>query len=513
MTTLVQMRKMLRRALSALHLFALVVGLLASPISDALQIKLGETMRVRERDTEGLTVVGTLTKGSVVEIPDRFIKRNKKGKVDAEATFNNWLLQAKYTRTQVNAKVTDSRKDFYYPVRVVSLAKGSTAPESLIGKTRFMALRVLARSQGGLVVKETAKIYVGPRPAIPLRPVSAARAATERPQPRAVPKPAPPRPNRPRATLRSAISSEQPALPEPTPQEPTAPADTSTPTDDQSDDASRVKPTPDASADPASSSESDTPSICETCEAARNARSTDDRATTLATDVQDTVLPAAFDREAQGLQGLTSKFAPDCSNFIRPDGTYGPWGKIAIKELSRFPNTFLNARGMSAVCPNFNSPSFDDAEKRHFWVWALAAIASQESTCQTHVDSKDIWIKRHGKLVRFNPNGIASGLFQIEKDPELRAQRDERYGGTFCSGYVYSPSVNTRCAVRMLEDIVDNNEGPYTMTNHYWSALIDPGTKAKQMIRQYSACGAKLAAVAGKKTHRKSKHKTARRKK
>ena len=71
-------------------MFALIAGLLISPISHALQIQLNTSMKVRQFDDEeaALNPVGVLAAGSIVEIPDRY-KKLKNGKVDADATFKN----------------------------------------------------------------------------------------------------------------------------------------------------------------------------------------------------------------------------------------------------------------------------------------------------------------------------------------------------------------------------------------------------------------------------------------
>ncbi len=465
MINLSLLRKMLMQTFKVCHVFVLIMGLLISPISHALEIKLGSSMNVRAFDDENsaLSSVGVLAAGSVVEIPDRF-KVVKRGKVDAEATFNKWLSRAGYSRSTINKKSKDARTDFYFPVRIVSTAKGSSG-KHLIGKTRFMALRVLERSKLGLKVIKTARVYQGPRHAFPLKPGWAAPT-----DPKSVPRAAPvARPARSRATARTAKPDSQAY------------------SNDQTTNSADNTPTPQGSP-----TEAAVPQSCPECDAARtDANSGTANAAELGTAVRDHIEPRAYDAEADGLQGLTAKFPAACQTFIKTDGTYGYEGQIALKELSRYSDAYLNASGMEKVCPNFNKPSFDEAQKRHFWIWLLAAVSAQEASCNP--DSR--------ASLRVNKNGHAAGLFQIEERKDLRAARDRVYGGTYCSGDPYNENVNTRCAVRMLETVIDNGNGPSARRNNYWSSLMHSGDKTHALISQYEACGAKPETVSKRRHH------------
>ena len=163
-------RKHFFRALRVCNIAAIITSFLLSTVSQGLQIKLGTAMRVRTTAEAGLKSVGVLAAGSIVEIPDRY-KKMKNGKIDATASFNNWLAKAGFEKSDIQHKVPNPRKDFYFPVRVVSMAKGSSGL-NLVGKTRFMALRVLAKSSGGLVVTKTSRIYSGRASDEPAQPIS-----------------------------------------------------------------------------------------------------------------------------------------------------------------------------------------------------------------------------------------------------------------------------------------------------------------------------------------------------
>jgi hypothetical protein len=217
----------------------------------------------------------------------------------------------------------------------------------------------------------------------------------------------------------------------------------------------------------------------------------------IAATVTEEGLPAAYDAEARGMQGLPSGFPRSCSAFIKSDGTYGSWGQAALREIAKHPAFLENWRSSSAACRNFNS--FTDAQKRHFWVYLLAAVAARESTCQLDVDSP----------ASINPNGVASGLYQIENKSSLRAGRDIQWGGRYCSGDPYSLEVNTRCGVKMLEDVIDNGDGPYSSRNNYWSSLINSRTSTKVLVSQYEDCGnARLSATRSRSKYRSRHHRS-----
>lgn len=501
--TFASIRKFCRQTVRITHVALVCVMTAYAPIASSVEIVLGTAMKVRTSDDDGLSAIGVLAKGSVVEVPDRYKKLKADGTVDAAATFNNWLKQSGYTNSQISQRKRSQYQDFYYPVRIVSMAPGSRG-KNLVGTTRFMALRVLERSSGGLRVKENSRVYNGSRNLQPIRGQGNPGQALARPAPR----PAPAAPAaRPAPRAQNAEDQSQDSQQDDQQQQQDSqdqqPADDQQP---QAQDQAQDDQDPNAGTE----AQSGTGVDCPTCRHQQEELAAGDQAD----DIRST-MPAIYNSESDGLQGLPSSMPGACSAFIKSDGSYGPWGQIAVRELSRYPGTFLRASGMSSVCPNFNKvdsngrPMMNDAERRHFWVYLLTAIAAQESTCNPNVDSPQKMIKVHGRLVKFNPNGIASGLFQIEKDPDLRAGRDDRYGGRFCSGNVYSPDTNTRCAVRMLEDIVDNGRGPYTMENHYWSVLINSGTKTRRWISQYKACGATPVAVAsGSHKHhgKKTKH-------
>lgn len=435
------------------HITVLCATLAFSPLANSVEIVLGSAMNVRSYSDDELAVAGTLGVGSIVEVPDRFKVKRKDGRIDADATFKNWLKKA-------GARNQDSAKNpYYYPVRI-RVAKGAGS-QKLVGKTLFMALGVLKRSRGGLTVKKTSLVYQPPRGAFPRR------AATTHPEPaparhaEAAPAPVPPVSDDTSAAIKdSATQADANDNPVPTPE---------------------TNPNAQESNDPAEA-QSGAGTDCPSCDAAKSA------AETLTDAVNEPLRVTVYRTESRGLQGLTQQFPRTklCEAFIKPDGTYGSLGLKVLNAMSSsdaFTKDWSRSAKALNACPNFNK--FSDEERRHFWVYAFAAMEAQESKCnQGAAAASDV-----------NDHGVASGGGQIEERKDLRIGRDKVYGGHFCAGPNPSnPDLNIRCSVRMLQDMAENGEGPYSTTQNrfgqYWASYKWPKMEAKALISQYAACGA-----------------------
>lgn len=111
---------------------ALSVGLsmltaLAPTLSYALEVEIQRSVNLRtsSADSSVLKKVGRLAAGSIVSIPDQYAVR-KNGTVDFELTLNNWLSNASTLANDAGMKnFTDSKRDFYFPIKVVKAAPGS----------------------------------------------------------------------------------------------------------------------------------------------------------------------------------------------------------------------------------------------------------------------------------------------------------------------------------------------------------------------------------------------------
>lgn len=400
-----------RSALRTLHLVALISSFLFTPVADALQIEIKSRMNLRALRNNELRVVATLAAGSIVEIPDEFrVKRG--GKTDAKASFDKWAREGAaeggYSESDVTKPVTNSKLDFYFKVKIKKMAKGSKGPRSLVGKTHYMALRVLSKSRGGLRVIENSPVYAGPSDKTPLKPLDPSEAATE---------------------TASATTSAPPA-----------------------------------------ETELAASGTCMSCVGTTNAPAGAELLQQTTQTLEQQTLPEAFNAEASAgnFQKLSRGFPPTCQAFIRSNGSYGEFGQELLQQIGTDPRYFRDSNGTSKICPRWST--FSDSQKRHFWVWVFASMASQESTCTLKAKNRRC------------PNGTCAGLYQIEESADLRAGR-----GSKCDGNPYSLRTNTRCAVSMLGNILDGR-GPSDWSGNYWSTLRGRGTKARQRIRQYQDC-------------------------
>ena len=128
----------------------------------------------------------------------------------------------------------------------------------------------------------------------------------------------------------------------------------------------------------------------------------------------------------------------DCIQFIKPDGTYGPWGNSIIETIAKLPKDEVEKSfysndipDMDFICPKFKK--FGSTVKLKFWVWTFSAIAWQESSCNPRVIGS-------GQRTR------AIGLLQLEESRILRKSR-----GSNCNvPSVNDPKNNLACGVEIL---------------------------------------------------------------
>ena len=101
--------------------------------------------------------------------------------------------------------------------------------------------------------------------------------------------------------------------------------------------------------------------------------------------------PNAFDDKIEVGDAV---FSIGCGNFIKTDGSYGPWGEIMAREIKKYPEVYRNKipSDMAQLCPNF--ATFPDDKKEQFWVNTFAAMANSESSC----NSNDVTAENRGLL-------------------------------------------------------------------------------------------------------------------
>ncbi len=130
------------KSLKPLFLSVLCVNLISSQTLFAVEIQITASRNLRDTttDTNGaLQVVGRLTAGSVIDIPDKYAVL-KNGKLNFDKSVQKWTLalKDKDAKTPVFAKFDGKKQDYFIPVKIVQAADGSRVGEN---KDVFISIR------------------------------------------------------------------------------------------------------------------------------------------------------------------------------------------------------------------------------------------------------------------------------------------------------------------------------------------------------------------------------------
>lgn len=143
-----------KAALSAVLSLAIAFG---PTVSYALNVQVQKNINLRTGNSSSgvLQKVGSLAAGSIVSIPDEYaVKTN--GSVDFERTLNNWLSKAsKLAEGPGMMNFTESKKDYFFPIKVVKAAPGSQVGNQ---ESYMIALHYLQRKGSLLETTEEAPI-------------------------------------------------------------------------------------------------------------------------------------------------------------------------------------------------------------------------------------------------------------------------------------------------------------------------------------------------------------------
>lgn len=195
------------------------------------------------------------------------------------------------------------------------------------------------------------------------------------------------------------------------------------------------------------------------------------------------------EQQSEELPGLSENFFDngiDCRKFIDDDGDYGEWG-VTVQDYihtSDDKNIYLGdtLKGMGPpdlICPNWSNLSVD--EKKHFWVWTIAAISWKESSCDSKARNSNA------------SNGVAVGLLQLDEGTKNRAWRGQNCKVKKVTG----ASDNIKCGLDILTEILKAEDGDYRSNgllygkknNSYWQDLKKvKGGKIGTLIRSYPPC-------------------------
>lgn len=201
-------------------------------------------------------------------------------------------------------------------------------------------------------------------------------------------------------------------------------------------------------------------------------------------------LPTAYKRGEQ-------YFNQACTNFIKDDGSEGPWGKLIsdyIEKSEAIKSVFLNdeIKGMTArpyTCPNWYN--LNTEQRKRFWLWMFASIAQVESSCDPS--------KVNTGAVP-NPADRPTGLFQLNRDYDNRYWRGSSC--RFASGYDETIKITNQvnCSMDIMLEVLKGSDGMYKSNGKifpaktYWEKLrpnhSQTGGPIGELVRKYPPCNA-----------------------
>jgi len=197
--------------------------------------------------------------------------------------------------------------------------------------------------------------------------------------------------------------------------------------------------------------------------------------------------PCTANLEEAGQIVLTPHFnlngVKGCNQFIKDDGSIGPWGNSVVSTIVKLPSSELensffsnDIPDMDFICPKFKD--FSQQLKLKFWVWTFSSISWQESGCNPNVTA-------------VGTNAKAVGLLQLEDTRTLRKSRGEN-----CDvPSVKDPKNNLACGVDILHQQLLGSKGSYFgnsatgelfWKSSYWQhlRLKDKSQRQQQLLTQ-----------------------------
>jgi hypothetical protein len=173
-----------------------------------------------------------------------------------------------------------------------------------------------------------------------------------------------------------------------------------------------------------------------------------------------------------------NRLAGACNKFMFSDGSFGPWGVALISAFERVGTDCIYHSDWSEICPGYTN--FSEAKKRQLMVFAFAAVADKESTCNPKAQAQ-------GKT------DLAVGLFQLENSRRQRRAADRH---DLCSpnAAVKDPKAITfqmQCAAGTFYDYhCVRSDDRYIRVGRggYWQKWRRPNRTISLDIRKFPGC-------------------------
>lgn len=177
---------------------------------------------------------------------------------------------------------------------------------------------------------------------------------------------------------------------------------------------------------------------------------------------------------------VDKKMPEECKKFIQDDGTYGEYGQMILKEITgkgkseARPEMFFNEipKDIEKICKDYKL--FDADVRANFWVYVMAAVATNESGCKAAAVNNEAGP---------NGNGVAIGLFQTPKSEEGVPPTWRGRGCTQPPPYEEAES-QVSCGMEIMSDLLDGQlcstkQSQFTPfeKGSYWATLIPGNTE------------------------------------
>ncbi len=172
-------------------------------------------------------------------------------------------------------------------------------------------------------------------------------------------------------------------------------------------------------------------------------------------------------------------FNSACRRFIDGNGEPGAYGQVVLQAIRQIaPDCFFQQMEVGDLCPPY--ANFNQEQKEHFWLWVMASLAQDESSCNSRVTAAAT-------------NGQAVGLFQLEQSVALRraSARDPQLCRTSGRTETTQIGFQAECAVSIFRDHhCKPSANRLVYRGSYWQQLRRPsGGRVGALIRLNPMCG------------------------
>lgn len=192
------------------------------------------------------------------------------------------------------------------------------------------------------------------------------------------------------------------------------------------------------------------------------------------------------------------EFNKRCENFIKPDGSIGPWGthiENYILESDQETKDLFFSQAMPGMdgsepytCRNWGNMT--EEQKTHFWVWTFASIAQIESSCKKDAVNKSSAVP--------NQYDYPRGLLQLNTLKKNRSWRGANCKFSSEIADVIKPENQIMCGLDIMRELLLGKKGEYKSngkifpTNSYWEKLRPNHSKTGgpigKLVRKYPGC-------------------------